>query len=41
MLIFDNPVHDLEVETLDEIIDNYSVEYEHDPEVVEKLGREQ
>ncbi|HOA69191.1 MAG TPA: DUF1015 domain-containing protein [Methanosarcina thermophila] len=41
VLIFDNPVHDLEVETLDEIIDNYSVEYEHDPEVVEKLGREQ
>jgi len=40
MLIFDNPVHDLEVETLDEIIDNYSVEYEHDPEVVEKLGKE-
>lgn len=41
MLIFDNPVYDLEVETLDEIIDNYSIEYEHDPEVVEKLGKEQ
>lgn len=41
VLIFDNPVHDLEVETLDEIIDNYSIEYEHDPEVVEKLGKEQ
>jgi uncharacterized protein (DUF1015 family) len=41
MLVFDNPEHDLEVETLDEIIDNYSVEYEHDPEVVEKLGKEQ
>lgn len=41
VLVFDNPVHDLEVETLDEIIDNYSVEYEHDPEVVEKLGRKQ
>jgi hypothetical protein len=39
-LIFDNPAHDLEVETLDEVIDNYSVEYEHDPEVVEKLGKE-
>ena len=25
---------------LDEIIDNYSIEYEHDPEVVEKLGKE-
>ncbi len=41
MLVFDNPVHDLEVETLDEVIDNYSVEYEHDPEVVEKLGKAQ
>jgi uncharacterized protein (DUF1015 family) len=40
-LVFDNPEHDLEVETLDEIIDNYSIEYEHDPEVVEKLGKEQ
>jgi uncharacterized protein (DUF1015 family) len=41
VLVFDNPGHDLEVETLDEIIDNYSIEYEHDPEVVEKLGKEQ
>lgn len=41
VLIFDNPVYDLEVETLDEIIDNYSIEYEHDPEVVEKFGKEQ
>ncbi|MDP4197592.1 MAG: hypothetical protein Q8940_21280 [Bacteroidota bacterium] len=41
MLVFDNPTHDLEVEILDEIIDNYSIEYEHDPEVVEKLGKEQ
>lgn len=41
MLVFDNPVHDLEVETLDEIIDNYSIEYEHDPEVAEKLGTKQ
>ncbi|MGB9940295.1 DUF1015 domain-containing protein [Methanosarcina sp.] len=40
ILVFDNPEHDLEVETLDEIIDNYSIEYEHDPEVVEKLGKE-
>ncbi len=40
VLIFDNPEHDLEVETLDEIIDSYTVEYEHDPEVVEKLGKE-
>ncbi|WP_410509886.1 DUF1015 domain-containing protein [Methanosarcina hadiensis] len=39
-LIFEKPMHDLEVETLDEIIDDYMVEYEHDPEVVEKLGRE-
>ena len=39
-LVFDNPEHDLEVETLDEIIDDYSVEYEHDPEIVEKLGKE-
>lgn len=39
-LVFDNPGHDLEVETLDEIIDDYSVEYEHDPEIVEKLGKE-
>lgn len=41
VLVFDNPSHDLEVETLDEIIDNYSIEYEHDPEVVKKLGKEQ
>ena len=40
VLIFDNPEHDLEVETLDEVIDDYPVEYEHDPEVVEKLGKE-
>ncbi len=39
-LVFDNPVHDLEVETLDEVIDDYPVEYEHDPEIVEKLGKE-
>ena len=41
LLVFDNPSYDLEVETLDEIIDNYSIEYEHDPEVVKKLGKEQ
>jgi len=41
VLVFDNPVYDLEVETLDEIIDNYSIEYEHDPEVVKKLGQKQ
>lgn len=40
VLIFDKPGHNLEVETLDEIIDDYMVEYEHDPEVVEKLGKE-
>ena len=40
ILIFDKPWQDLEVETLDEIIDDYVVEYEHDPEVVEKLGKE-
>ncbi|AKB18590.1 DUF1015 domain-containing protein [Methanosarcina sp. WH1] len=40
VLVFDNPKHDLEVETLDEVIDAYPVEYEHDPEVVEKLGKE-
>lgn len=41
VLVFDKPEHDLEVETLDWIIDgNYEVEYEHDPEVVEKLGKE-
>lgn len=40
VLIFDKPWQDLEVETLDEIIDDYVVEYEHDPEVVEKLGKE-
>lgn len=41
VLVFDNPMYDLEVETLDEIIDSYSIEYEHDPEVVEKLGKKQ
>lgn len=40
ILIFDKPWQDLEVETLDEIIDDYMVEYEHDPEVVGKLGKE-
>ena len=40
VFIFDNPRHDLEVETLDEVIDAYPVEYEHDPEVLEKLGKE-
>ena len=40
VLILDDPAHDLEVETLEEIIDDYVVEYEHDPEVVEKLGKE-
>jgi len=40
VLIFDDPKHDLEVETLDEVIDAYPVEYEHDPEVLEKLGKE-
>jgi uncharacterized protein (DUF1015 family) len=40
VLVFENPMHDLEVETLDEIIDNYSVDYEHDPEVVEKLAKQ-
>ena len=39
-LVFDKPGHDLEVESLDEVIDAYSVEYEHDPEMVEKLGKE-
>ncbi len=41
MLIFDNPVHDLEVETLDEIIEGYSIEYEHDPEIVKEIGERQ
>jgi uncharacterized protein (DUF1015 family) len=40
-LVFAEPVYDLEVETLDEIIDDYLVEYEHDPEIVEKLGKEE
>ncbi|MGB9929012.1 MAG: DUF1015 domain-containing protein [Methanosarcina sp.] len=38
ILIFDSPEHDLAVETLDEIIDAYKIEYEHDPQIVEKLG---
>jgi uncharacterized protein (DUF1015 family) len=40
IITFDSPKHDLEVETLDEFIDAYSVEYEHDPEIVEKIGKE-
>jgi uncharacterized protein (DUF1015 family) len=40
VLIFDNPAYHLEVEILDAIIDDYSVEYEHDPEIVNKLGQE-
>jgi uncharacterized protein (DUF1015 family) len=39
ILIFENPKHDLEVETLDEIIDGYSIEYEHDPEIVKEIGK--
>lgn len=38
ILIFDSPEHDLAVETLDKIIDAYKIEYEHDPQIVEKLG---
>lgn len=41
ILVFDTPVHDLEVETLDEIIDGYSIEYEHDPEIVQEIGKKQ
>ncbi len=40
ILIFDKSMYDLEVETLDKVIDDYVVEYEHDQEVVEKLGKE-
>jgi uncharacterized protein (DUF1015 family) len=32
---------DLEVEILDAVIDNCSIEYEHDPEIVEKIGKKQ
>jgi uncharacterized protein (DUF1015 family) len=41
ILVFDNPMYDLEVETLDEIIDGYSIEYEHDPEIVKEIGEKQ
>jgi uncharacterized protein (DUF1015 family) len=41
IITFDSPRHDLEVETLDEFIDAYSVEYEHDPEIVEKIGKKE
>lgn len=41
ILVFDDPVYDLEVETLDKIIDGYSVEYEHDPEIVKEIGKKQ
>jgi len=41
ILVFDNPMYDLEVETLDEIIDGYSIEYEHDPEIVKEIGKKQ
>jgi len=41
ILVFDNPRYDLEVETLDEIIDGYSIEYEHDPEIVKEIGKKQ
>jgi uncharacterized protein (DUF1015 family) len=30
---------DLEVEILDAVIDNCSIEYEHDPEIVEEIGK--
>jgi uncharacterized protein (DUF1015 family) len=38
VLVFENPLYDLEVETLDEIIDGYSIEYEHDPDIVKEIG---
>lgn len=38
-LRFSNPRHELEIETLDELIDGCSVEYEHDPQIVTKLGK--
>lgn len=38
-LIFSEPKYELEVETLDGLIDGYSVEYEHDPQIVTKLGK--
>lgn len=41
ILVFDNPIYDLEVETLDDIIDGYSIEYEHDPEIVKEIGGKQ
>ena len=41
ILVFDNPMYDLEVETLDDIIDEYSIEYEHDPEIVKEMGKKQ
>lgn len=41
ILVFENPVYELEVETLDKIIDGYSVEYEHDPEIVKEIGKKQ
>ena len=31
----------MEIETLDAVIDNCSIEYEHDPEIVEKIGKKQ
>ncbi len=40
-LILDTVGYDLEVETLDAVIDNCSIEYEHDPEIVEKIGKKQ
>lgn len=40
-LVFENPMYDLEVETLDDIIDGYSIEYEHDPEIVKEIGKKQ
>jgi uncharacterized protein (DUF1015 family) len=40
-LILDTVGCDLEVEILDAVIDNCSIEYEHDPEIVEKIGKKQ
>lgn len=41
ILVFDNPRYDLAVETLDNVIDGYSTEYEHDPEIVKEIGTKQ
>jgi len=43
VLVLDKPTHDMETESLHSVLDslNCEIEYEHDPELVESMGRKE